>query len=273
MKKNIYRFVIAIVLIHLPFFDMYSEEKDNVSGTKINNMICIYAGPKFGYGSSDFSENYTEYFAGRNNEFSAKLAFGASLKLEPSEGVRLGILGEFAQTGFSDIYKQQIRPHRDSLPVGERSIEQQFAITSYPILLTAEIAPTLNQFRTYIGAGIGVGIAHISWQEKLNSSFVNDIRTGGSYVDETAIAPAFTLYTGIELGFDKKVKQSIFAGVLIEAKYVYSGVSAAFFDKARKQFASPPSIWSEKIYAGVGAFAINVGVFFQFTKQAEAVKK
>jgi len=272
MKKNISS-VIVCILLHQIYSVSYSQEADSKSTTKINNMICVYAGPKFGYGSSEFTKNYVQYFDGRNNEFSAKLAFGATLKLEPSEGIRLGLLGEFAQTGFTEIYKQQIRPHRDSLPIGERAIEQQFAITSYPILLTAEIAPALNQFRTYIGAGIGVGIANISWQEKLNSSMINDMRTGGNYVDETSIAPAFTLYTGIELGFDKKVKQSIFAGVLIEAKYVYSGVSAPFFDKARKQFSSPPGSWSEKVYAGASAFAINVGVFFQFTKQPEAVKK
>lgn len=273
VRIPIMKAICIILVLTFSFGTMLCQEKVQTSSANITNTIAVYAGPKFGYGSSDFSESYLSYFGGKNNQYNAKLAFGASFKFEPFEGVRFGFLGEYAQTGFTDIYKQLIKPHKDSASVGERSIEQQFAVTSYPILLTAEVVPSKNQFRTYIGAGLGVGIANVSWKETLNSSLINDLRTGGDYVNDTYFAPAFTLYTGIELGFDKKAKQSIFAGVQIEARYIYTGVSAPLFEKAKKQFVSAPSSWSESVYVGASAFAINVGVFFQLTKQHDELKK
>ena len=169
------------------------------------------------------------------------------------------------------MYTQNVRSPLDSQKIGQRAIEQQLTINSIPILLTAEIVPFQNQFRTYIGGGLGINIGNIQWTEKLRSSFPNDLRTGGEYINTTLVGPAFTLYSGIEMSFDKKLKQSVIAGILIEARYVYSGLYAPFFEKAKPQFSSPPSNWNDTFYAGTSSFAINVGIFFQFTKQLKTL--
>lgn len=240
---------------------------------EISNMLSLYVGPKFGYGSAEFSKNYLQYFGGKNNEYSAKLAFGGSAKFEFIEGTRFGINAEYASTGFTDMYTQILRSPVDSQQFGQRVIEQQFSVTSIPVLLTAEIVPSTNQFRTYVGGGIGINIGQIQWKENLRSSIINDLRTGGEYINETIVGPAFTLYSGIEMGFDKKLKQSLIAGILIEARYIYSGLQAPFFEKAKNQFINPPGSWSDAIYAGTSSFSVNIGVFFQFTKQQKVQKQ
>lgn len=262
------KIITSIVLVlWLIFHTVHPVNAQTAESKEITNMLSVYMGPKFGYGSADFTKNYFQYFGGKNNEYDAKLAFGASARFEFIEGIRFGINAEYANTGFTEMYTQIMRSPLDSQKVGQRTIEQQLTINSIPILLTGEIVPFQNQFRTYIGGGLGINIGNIRWTEKLRSSFPNDLRTGGEYINTTLVGPAFTLYSGIEMSFDKKLKQSLIAGFLIEARYVYSGLYAPFFEKAKSQFISPPSSWNDTFYAGTSSFAVNVGVFFQFTKQ------
>lgn len=260
-----------VILLWLVFDRANFANAQTAESKEITNMLSVYTGPKFGYGSADFTRNYFQYFGGKNNEYDAKLAIGASAKFEFIEGMRFGINAEYANTGFTEMYTQIVRSPLDSQKIGQRTIEQQLTINSIPILLTAEFVPFQSQFRTYVGGGLGINIGNIRWNEKLRSSFPNDARTGGEYINTTLVGPAFTLYSGIEMSFDKKLRQSLIAGILIEARYVYSGLYAPFFEKAKSQFSSPPSAWNDTFYAGTSSFAVNIGIFFQFTKQVKTI--
>ncbi|HRK59339.1 MAG TPA: outer membrane beta-barrel protein [Candidatus Kapabacteria bacterium] len=265
--------LLSYIFLVLWLCSVTRSQAQSADSKEIMNMLSFYVGPKFGYGSADFTKNYFQYFGGRNNEYDAKLAIGGSAKFEFIEGIRFGMTAEYANTGFTEMYTQSVRSSLDSQTIGQRAIEQQLAINSIPVLLTAEFVPSSNQFRTYVGGGLGINIGKITWTEKLRSSFPNDIRTGGEYINSTLVGPAFTLYSGIEMSFDKKLKQSVIAGILIEARYVYSGLDAPFFEKAKTQFVNPPASWNDTFYAGTSSFAVNVGVFFQFMKQAKKISQ
>jgi len=49
------------------------SQAQSADSKEIMNMLSFYVGPKFGYGSADFTKNYFQYFGGRNNEYDQKL--------------------------------------------------------------------------------------------------------------------------------------------------------------------------------------------------------
>ncbi len=229
---------------------------------KMNKTISAYIGAKFNLGNSEFYTEYAKAFH-TNNNFMIQPVVGGSLRAEPITGFRFGVSGEYFKSHFSDNFTQPAFSPIDSTAVGFRSASEYIDFSAVPILLTVDVIPSANQFRTYTGVGIGLCFGHIRWDEKINSSVKNDLRVGGVVFDDNLISPAACLYAGIELGFDKKSKDDNFVSLTIEARYTYVGMSAPMFKAISSQFFRPPDSWKENYLIGASSFSLQVGLSFQ----------
>lgn len=230
--------------------------------TKMNKTLSAYIGTKFNLGNSSFFSEYAKAFH-TNNIFMVQPVFGGALRAEPISGIRFGVSGEYFRFRYSDYFTKEAFSPIDSTPVGFRSATESISFSAVPIILTIDLIPSSNQFRTYSGIGIGLCLGHIRWEENINSSVKNDKRVGGILFDDNLISPAACLYAGIELGFDKRKKDNNFVSLTIEARYTYIGMTAPLFKSISNQFYNPPENWQENYMIGASAFSLQIGLSFQ----------
>jgi hypothetical protein len=229
---------------------------------KMNKTISGYIGSKFNLGDSEFFREYARAFH-TNNIFMVQPVVGIALRAEPISRIRFGVSGEYFRARYYDNFTQAAFSPIDSSPVGFRTATESIEFNAIPLLLTVDLIPSVNQFRTYTGVGIGLSIGHIRWEEGISTTVKNDRRVGGIVYDDNTLSPAACLYAGIELGFDKRKKDDNFISFTIEARYTYIGMSAPMFKAISSQFFRPPDSWKENYSVGASAFSLQFGLSFQ----------
>ena len=229
---------------------------------RMNKTISAYLGSKFNLGNSEFYTEYAKAFH-INNTYMVQPVVGICFRGEPIPGIRFGVSGEYFKGHFFDSFSEQAYSPIDSALVGIRSPTETIDFKAIPLLLTVDLIPSGNQFRTYSGIGIGLCVGHIRWEEVLSSTVKNDIRVGGVVYDESIISPAGCIYAGLELGFDKRSKDDNFVSLTIEARYTYVGMSAPMFKAISSQFFRPPDSWQKNFLIGASSFSLQIGLSFQ----------
>ena len=229
---------------------------------KMNKTISGYFGAKFNLGNSEFNTEYAKAFH-VNNTYMVQPVVGVTFRAEPIQGIRFGVSGEYFKGHFSDHFSQLAYSPVDSALVGFRSPSETIDFKAVPLLLTVDLVPSANQFRTYSGIGIGLSLGHIRWEEAMQSTVPNDKRVGGVVYDESVISPAGCIYAGLELGFDKKSKDDNLVLLTIEARYTYVGMSAPMFKAISSQFFRPPDSWQKNYLIGASSFSLQIGLSFQ----------
>lgn len=228
--------------------------------------LSAYIGQKHSLGSAEFFENYVLYFGGRKLNFPLGLSFGASAKIELLPDVRFGVHAERFTVAFADNYSQDVfRQPTDPTPSARRQIAQNYTFTAMPVLLTAEFTPVASVYRTYVGAGVGAAFGTMQWTETLGSTDPFDKRKGGEYANGSIFGPAGAVYAGVELGFDRSVRDGDLISLTAEVRYTVIGISEPLFAKAAEQFANPPQSWSESVPIGASGLTLQLGLSFQFS--------
>ncbi len=241
---------------------MAAGDTVHIAKSRINKTLSAYIGSKFNLGDSEFFREYSRAFS-PNTTFPVQTVFGAAIRAEALPGVRFGLTGEYFAADFVDTYASAVLSPVDSLPVGSRFAAEKVHFTAIPVMLTADYVPFTTQFRTYFGGGLGLTIGHVRWDETIISTVANDRRVGGTHIDEKIIAPTMCLYTGLELGFDKRTKKNSVTSLTIEIRYSIIGMSAPMFATVASQFFNPPAEWKQKYSIGASGFSLTVGLAFQ----------
>lgn len=228
--------------------------------------LSAFIGQKHGLGSSAFFDQYVKYFGGTNLNYPISFTYGASIKMELLQNIRFGINGERFSSNYANGYVQKtFAKPEDTIPNIFRTISQKYSFSLTPILLSAEYTPVASIYRTYFGAGIGAAFGKMEWTESVSSTDAFDKRTGGTYFNEAVAGPAGMFYAGVELGFDRTIKNGDLFLLTAEARYTIIGISKPLFAKAAPQFTAPPAQWSEPVAIGGSGISLQLGIAYQFS--------
>lgn len=257
--------MILFIGITLPMNAQDSTKKVSAN-LNYRTTLSAFIGQKHGLGSSAFFEQYVKYFGGANLNYPISFTYGASIKMELLSNIRFGINSEHFTSNYANTYVQKaFSKPEDTIPNITRSISQKYSFSLTPLMLSAEYTPVASIYRTYFGAGIGAAFGKMEWTESVNSSDAFDKRTGGTYFNETVAGPAGMLYAGVELGFDRTIKNGDLFLLTAEARYTIIGISKPLFAKAVSQFTAPPAQWSEPVAIGASGISLQLGIAYQFS--------
>lgn len=235
-------------------------------GSATNILFNARIGFQFGLKTKEFFENYRYALGVKNPDFAPPFTLGTALKVDLGTW-RLGIDGEYFNANIDELQDVAVRNLPDTTVRGSRKLSESVSLRLIPLLLTAEFIPIQAQFRTYIGMGAGIGMARMTWTEKVTSTVANDSRTGGSLVDDSKTVPALRLYGGVQLGYDRmRSGSSHFGSLIIEARYTYMPYTVAAFRKIAGQFSAPLPSWNNEFTIGASALSLQIGVQFNLSR-------
>ncbi len=243
-----------------------ASDSASTSAKRTPILLGVFVSPVFGITAPEFANEYRQ-ISNTLFAFDSPLAIGATTKTTIGQ-FRVGASVEAYRARFQDNYRQnfiKLDSFGDTVR-GFRGIYQDFNIKVLPVFATIEVVPVAAQFRTYAGAGIGIAYTEIFWSETINSTDPLDIRTGGVHIDETRFIPAFRLYTGMELGFDRSEGNSPLHSLFIEVRYSFISTSLPLLERVFPQVDRAPAAWKESFSVRTGGFAIAAGIALQFSR-------
>ncbi len=247
--------ILYILIICLMISCLQAHEEKKI----ITSVHFTVGYPAANNSSSDFFEVYQEELNGTKKKFTFPAIAGLSVKVKYPENIRFGLDAHYQFIDMRDYYKEIID---FGFARGTRQISQEFVLTTRAVFAIVEYVPIISQFRTYAGAGIGANFGTIYWKEIVNSDILYDKRFGGSHLDIATIDPAFKIYTGLELGFDKDQEDDYLGSVFFELMFIklfrYEKVFADVYPQLDR-----PSEKLKKSYGLVTNYiSFNIGVSF-----------
>ncbi len=228
---------------------------------KINSSLILSAGLVYGGYSEQFFNGYTKTLGGSKTEFDNSPTIGATLKYQILNSWRVGINANYLHSKLLESYTQNV--YRTQL-IGTRSIIQNLFITTSNLIALIEIMPYNQQFRTFCGLGSGISISNINWNEQITTTVINDMRKSGNIITEKSLYPAFKIYAGTELMFDKTRFNSLSAGLIIEISYTYIYRKTGIYNTIAKQFENPPEYFYKQILVLPSYINFNMALSFEF---------
>lgn len=263
------KYVVTILVLFV-FVEFCKAEDKSIKGVRnFKSLVFISSGMPFSSGSPAFFKVYRDEFKGYANDFKFTPYIGAGTKLRFGQ-YRVGAQFYILNSILQDSYSENLQTGGIS---GYREYAQTLDVTDIPIILSFEYMPYLMQFRTYFGGGVGFMMRHTNWLEAIRSNIALDRRVGGDIYEETDLFPFIKLYSGVELGFDKKSEDTFLGSLIIEASYNYSSGGADVFSKVRRQFVPQPEILNNSVNLLPGYFVLSLGLTFNFNKQNTNLKQ
>ncbi len=257
--------LLTLVFFLLTFSDISAGE--SLYDTRNYSTVFISAGYQLATSSIDFFEIYKTVFGGTKWQFENGISLGIGTKMDLSDKFRISFSANFFQSKLIDSYKQVERDPFDSSKVTIRSLSQNFQFETAPVLVTIELVPyNQSQFRTYSGIGFGYTFSSGQWEEKIVETRLNDYRTGGIHYNEKTAHPTIRLLTGVELGFDKRSKESFLGSLILEIRYTYIMRDIDIFRNVKKQFDGKIQALNSSYGIINGYLSINLGISFNFYK-------
>lgn len=248
--------LVILICANFLFADFNTKQEKQAEG--VHTELHIRLDFKAATYTSNFFDIYQDLFEGVKNRFDETPAVFVGTKVYINKQFRAGAFGGVSQTNLSDSYYRE----NDGIA---RSYNQDIKIRNLPIYGIFEYVPYYTQFKSYLGAGFGININNVYWEENIGSSLKGDLRVGGINYEQTHITPMITFQTGMELGFDKFGKRSFLGGVIFEVKYQYTFRKLDIFHKVKDQF-SPviPDELNSAYSMGAGYICLSVGVCFNY---------
>lgn len=235
--------------------------------TKNYNTVYISVGYPLATGAIEFIDVYKNIFGGKKDQFQDEINIGIGTKIDLSDAFRLGLSVNFFHSQLIESYKQKEQNPFDSSKFNLRSLSQSFEFETAPVIATIEFVPyNQSQFRTYSGIGVGVTFSSGQWREKIVETYPNDYRSGGIHYEEKAVYPTFRFLTGVELGFDKRSKDSFLGSLILEIRYTYIMRDVDIFKEVKKQFENSIPALNNSYGILKGYLSINLGISFNFYK-------
>lgn len=257
------KLIIIIIVFLFVSAELTATEVQNVS-TKRNfkSLVFVSMGMAFSSGSTDFFSIYNNEFSGSKRDFKQTPLIGFGTKFRFGN-FRAGIQAHVLNSRLQDFYEDYVDEGELS---GYRQHGQNIEFTDIPVIGTLEYIPYIGQFRTYVGGGLGFMLRKFEWFESVKSGIPLDRRTGGTHYEDIDIIPFFKLYSGLELGFDKKSEDTFLGSLIIEASYNYSAGGADIFKSARRQFVPAKPKLKDRYNVLPGYIALTLSVTFNFNK-------
>ncbi len=260
--------LISRVIVFVFCFNMlFSQNKENLSPFEykhFTSIVCLFAGLCFDTRSNDFINEYAKYFSTNVEQFSTSPIVSLAFKFDFIKNIRLGLSLGYVSSGMSDYFKEKFSNYDLQY---ERDIGENLSITTYPCLFITEYNPIEKQFQGYVGAGAGFVYSQVKWEESVNSNYEDDTRKGGIIKFDKGLFPAFRIYTGVELGFDKKPGDKFLGSLILEADYTFIFRFIDMFSDIAKQFDPKPPGWDNKYAIFPGYIGLSIGLSFNFQRR------
>lgn len=263
MKKVVLNiFILSMLSLVLPSVGLAKIVLDRFEEDRFKPIVFFGGGFPFGASSDDFFEIFHSEIGGKENYAKHSPAANLGFKAWLTRNIRIGSNASFIHSRF----------YQDYYTEGEfisRSHNHSILIQTIPILLSGEFIPYDKQFRSYIGAAVGITASHIFWDEKIRSTYHLDTRKSSVQFNEAMLSPAFRVFSGIELGFDEYPESQFLGSVIFEFNYTYSNRNVDIFKKIKKQMKDYSSSLDKKVMLFPGYFTFNMALSFNLLKSKQ----
>ncbi len=224
-------------------------------------ILYFSAGTVYGTSAYNFFQEYKGYFGGRETVFSNSPFLGGGTKIEVNEHFRLGAAGGYFNSEITEAIQEV-----DTLGNSIFFSNHELKIKSIPIMATFDYLPfNMNQFRTYVGFGAGITLSEIRWEENVSVNEQRENEYGGVYYDEQAVVPTFRIYTGVELGFDKRKYDMFLGSLILEVNFTYAHRKVEIFKSLINKFEDTPESWNDSFLMAPGYLNLNLGISFNIS--------
>ena len=189
-------------------------------------------------------------------------------RMRLNDKLRLVLTTSYMGTGFDEIYDAFYFPpgldEADTVvPVAQ--IFEEMSISALPILVGVQFSPIRSQFTSYVGAAVGGALTRTTWTSLVRTFDNVQFFRPETNLDDPGFSPAFRLFTGVDLRFDRFYEsRNVFRGLFIEAAYLYLPVSQDYFKEVRtigRKILFLPS--TDDATLNLGGFTVTLGVNMQ----------
>jgi len=240
------------------------EETENSIDTLFQSSIFIMVGTTYGANAGSFFKDYKTYLGGYYNDFKTEPSLTVGTKVVINENFRLTASTSYIYSYLNESYNQKFKSSKGD---ESRYINQRIDIKSTPVFVSLEYFPYKEQFKSYIGGGVGLCYTGINWVEKVFSTYETDSRKGGIHLSENGLKPAFTIFAAIDLGFDKRPEETFIGSLLLETKFSYFFRKYRMFSKLAKQLRDNKGDF-DNFYTIIPYYiGLNMGVTFNFVRK------
>jgi hypothetical protein len=214
-------------------------------------------------GMDNFFNQYNKvnFIGGNLKDFSHSPQIEVAYYQQIFNDFNLRVSARYINGSLSDMFNET---YLIALPDITRQLDciENFTTSTIPVILSIEYMPFVTQYKTYVGAGIGLASSYFRWDETV-TPYYNDIpRHGGTLFNQSNIVPCFNLYTGMELEFDGAEKGSFVHGVILEAELLHFHRIFNIFNKVGQQFLNPPSSRNDGFTMLPTYIVLNAGFVF-----------
>lgn len=222
-------------------------------------------------GAGSFFSGYSRLF-GRTRTLDAYVSPTLVGRVRLGEQFRLVFGSSYMGSGFNEIYNAlrfpQNSPDMDTL-VEAAQVFEDFSIRALPIVLGFQYSPIRAQFTSYVGAAAGVAFVTTDWTSDTRPFENSAYFRPETNVDGPSIAPAFRVFTGLDLRFDRFFRsENFFRGIYIEAAYFYLPVTRNYFEEIRTISRGAPTLpTDDKGTLNLGGLTISIGANMQLLRR------
>ncbi len=245
-----------------------TENRSHYNYKHFSSIVCIYTGFGFATNSVDYFNDYKTYFNKYVEQFKVTPVVGLALKFNYLEDYRFGFSVDLIGASLKDYFKESFTKYGQNYI---RGVGENIKITTIPCLFTAELKPVEQQFQGYLGIGAGLVYSEIEWKEDITSEYIDDSRKSSAVINEKTIYPAFKIYSGVELGFDKQPGSNFLGSFIIEAGYTFIMRYTEIYSKLSEQFAPAPDNWSKSYAIFPGYINLSIGLSFNFQRGGKKI--
>ncbi len=269
---KIYIKLFFFILIILLFYSIVTKAEENLLNNDRKYYVTINTkiGIPFYTSSTKFFDIYKNEFGGNTNYFKSYPEVGLAFKIQFNEIWRIALSLDYSEAYLNESYFQKIVNITQN---SYRNISQDLSIRQIPVLLNLEYNPNfLTQFRTFVGAGIGLNFNATIWSEQISSDVINDNRISGVKYNKSDILGAYRLYSAVDLGFDKQTLDNFLASFIVQVNYTGYFGEYDLFGKVSKEFDNKPIELNNHILPINGYVSVNIALSFNFNKKQKTPK-
>jgi hypothetical protein len=257
----IYGFYILIFMVPLPYLNA-NYMNDSLFIDKNRSHFFINIGTAFTEQPLKFFSSY-KIIGDSTKTFSNNPMISIGYKTQFINNWRFAVAIEYTSCSFTDI-------HYETFSIGNnhytRNSNEDFNISTLPVILSIEAVPIVSQFRTYFGFGLGLTLSRTIWNEDVNSTFKYDSRHSGTKYNNIDISPTIEIYLGIDLRFDRDEPDYFIESLNPELKFLFIYRRIDIFKNIKSEFVSIPKDWNNSYSFFPFYICFNLGLMFNTNK-------
>ena len=221
--------------------------------------VAIDVGSLMGMHAPEFFRDYKRYLQGPASTFNAPEVLRIGIGSYQFTDIAVGLTSGYYRGVVRETYLYRSERIDSAMRLPTQTLYQEITATSIPTMLTVDYVPNGRQFTTYAGAGVGMSVLRLTWNEGLSASQVMGARRSGERYNEVHLVPTFMVRTGVSLGLDKHLSQHAAAAIHIEVSYTHSITSAPLFSSIANDIPATSTL-VDPYRVDAGGFGLHAGV-------------